>query len=160
MTLVDDTCDNCGGRFDPMGDPLLTKHPEIGPWAVFCATCETSVPPTQPPADTASTGAGVEALARVLHDWVGGCCVERFEACVFDGTVAREEAARLLAYPAMRDMLAAHDAATAERVRRETAEGIAAAIEAVGIKHPNQPCECRGCSAFRYAISIAREQAR
>ena len=50
MSLVDDTCDNCGGRFDPMGDPLLTKHPEIGPYAVFCATCETSVPPTQPPA--------------------------------------------------------------------------------------------------------------
>lgn len=23
-----------------MGDPLLTKHPEIGPYAVYCATCQ------------------------------------------------------------------------------------------------------------------------
>lgn len=47
MSLVDDTCDNCGGRFDPMGDPLLSKHPEVGPYAVFCATCEDD---PQPPA--------------------------------------------------------------------------------------------------------------
>lgn len=40
MTLIDDTCDGCGSRFDPMGDPLLTKHPEIGPYVVFCARCE------------------------------------------------------------------------------------------------------------------------
>lgn len=40
MSLIDDTCDNCGSRFDPMGDPLLTRHHEIGPWAVFCARCE------------------------------------------------------------------------------------------------------------------------
>lgn len=40
MSLIDDTCDNCGRRFDPMGDPLLTRHPEVGPWAVFCKTCE------------------------------------------------------------------------------------------------------------------------
>lgn len=42
MTLIDDTCDNCGSRFDPMGDPLLTKHPEIGPYAVWCERCEPS----------------------------------------------------------------------------------------------------------------------
>lgn len=40
MTLIDDLCDGCGSRFDPMGDPNLTKHPEIGPYAVFCARCE------------------------------------------------------------------------------------------------------------------------
>lgn len=42
MTLIDDTCDGCGSRFDPMGDPLLTKRPEIGPHAVFCARCQES----------------------------------------------------------------------------------------------------------------------
>lgn len=40
MTLIDDTFDCCGKRFDPMGGVLLTKHPEIGPYAVFCTTCE------------------------------------------------------------------------------------------------------------------------
>lgn len=40
MTLIDDTCDGCGGRFDPMGDPHLTKRPEIGPYAVFCWSCQ------------------------------------------------------------------------------------------------------------------------
>ena len=40
MTLIDDTCDGCGSRFDPMGDPLLTRHPEISPYAVYCATCQ------------------------------------------------------------------------------------------------------------------------
>jgi hypothetical protein len=40
MTLLDDICDGCGARFDPMGDPELTKRPEIGPYAVFCAVCQ------------------------------------------------------------------------------------------------------------------------
>ena len=40
MTLIDDTCDWCGSQFDPMGDPLLTRHPEISPYAVYCAACE------------------------------------------------------------------------------------------------------------------------
>lgn len=43
MSLIDDTCDRCHSRFDPMGDPLLTRHPERGPWAVFCAVCESEV---------------------------------------------------------------------------------------------------------------------
>lgn len=40
MTLIDDTCDGCGRGFDPMGDPLLTRHPEISPYAVYCAVCQ------------------------------------------------------------------------------------------------------------------------
>lgn len=40
MTLLDDKCDGCGGRFDPMGDPLLYRRPELGPYHVFCPTCE------------------------------------------------------------------------------------------------------------------------
>lgn len=40
VSLIDDTCDKCGRRYDPMGDPLLYRHPEIGPWAVFCGPCE------------------------------------------------------------------------------------------------------------------------
>lgn len=70
MSLVDDTCDNCGGRFDPMGDPLLTKHPEIGPYAVFCATCETSVPPAQPPAAPESDVRLTEAERAVIESWL------------------------------------------------------------------------------------------
>lgn len=43
MTLIDDTCDQCGGRFDPMGDPLLHRRPDdpvFGEWAVYCDPCE------------------------------------------------------------------------------------------------------------------------
>ena len=39
MTLIDDTCDGCGRRFDPMGDPHLTRRPEVGEWAVYCWPC-------------------------------------------------------------------------------------------------------------------------
>lgn len=119
-------------------------------------------PPASPPAVAASTGADMEALAHVLHDWVGGCCVERFEACVFDGTGAREEAARLLAYPAMRDMLAAHDAATAERVRRETAEGIHAEYDGYLPSEALSPAWIAGWHAAtrHHAARITREQAR
>lgn len=153
-----------------VGCPPCTGRGNEGHGMSHCAECcfgsgveaEYGCPvhnPTTPPADTASTGADVEALARVLHDWVGGCCVERFDACVFDGTGAREEAARLLAYPAMRDMLAAHDAATAERVRRETEEGIAAAC-----KHPaGQVAKAAGltcCVRCSQAAAIARGQGR
>lgn len=42
MTLIDDTCDGCGARFDPMGDPYLKRHPEISAYAVYCASCEKS----------------------------------------------------------------------------------------------------------------------
>lgn len=40
MSLIDDTCDGCGSRFDPMGDPLLQRDPTPGdPWRVLCETC-------------------------------------------------------------------------------------------------------------------------
>lgn len=49
----------------------------------------------------------VEVLARVLHDEVGGCCVSRFDACVFGGSGVRDEAERFLASPDIGDALAA-----------------------------------------------------
>lgn len=40
MTLLDDTFDCCGRRFDPMGDPYIYKpDPRNQPMTVWCATC-------------------------------------------------------------------------------------------------------------------------
>lgn len=64
MTLIDDTCDGCGSRFDPMGDPLLTRHLEIGPYAVYCATCEARS--TVAELDPALVEKAADALMRTL----------------------------------------------------------------------------------------------
>lgn len=39
MTLMNDTYDCCGGRFDAMGDPLLVRRPDLGRWHVWCHAC-------------------------------------------------------------------------------------------------------------------------
>ena len=60
MSLIDDTCDGCGSRFDPMGDPLLTRTPTAEePYRVLCAMC------AQPSSMTWATES-VEALAEGL----------------------------------------------------------------------------------------------
>lgn len=82
MTLIDDLCDGCGGRFDPMGDPLLTRHPEISEWAVYCATCERKTTTAPEPREDVRIGSADvsasfpderdTAVAEVIaaHEWV------------------------------------------------------------------------------------------
>lgn len=80
MTLIDDTCDNCGSRFDPMGDPLLTKHPEVGPWAVFCAGCEHRLSDHTPSPETDGLREGSRCACghpRSEHDGGVATCQER-----------------------------------------------------------------------------------
>ncbi len=48
----------------------------------------------------------VEAMAVLLHDEIGGCCVEGLSACVFGGDPTRDEARRVIASDAFRALVA------------------------------------------------------
>lgn len=123
--------------------------------------CPCGLPDEPPcsPADNASTGTDVEALDAVAQ-WefdhghardMPKVYIEgrwRYQCrCGFTSTRHADHDAHR--YAELGRILAAHDAATADRARRETAEGIAAAIEA----------DSPGWLSGHFA-RIAREQAR
>lgn len=130
-------------RTCPCGCPRDMHLGEVG--------CPCGLPDEPPcsPADTASTGADVEALDELA-------ALELAEEIWEDEPTDAEQL--LMQRVLTSDWLAAHDAAMAERVRRETAEGIAAAIEA-DANGPRPGSTNHRAYAGHFA-SIAREQAR
>lgn len=131
-----------------------------------------------PPADTASTGADVEGqifeTRRVDTSTTSPNCISCNRPVWPDASLTDavrsvlREAGYLMPdedVEIISDWLAAHDAATAERVRRETAEGIAFLMSGVGshrepCRLPDTPCLCGVCEFREEAAQIAREQGR
>lgn len=129
-------------------------------------------PACTPLADTASTGADVEArFVSSAQEMLGRDFVDAILTDVFQGKRdhLREHMLGMVAKVSRRHpwpyfeecvesevqrRLAAHDAATADRVRRETAEGIARAIEANCLHYGDEACCCND------AARVAREQGR